>query len=145
MNSEANPTTTPGHYYLLLAREGWDWPDVHEFPDRDELAAFLKGVRRSATRAMKGFMFYGSRLYFSKGTDPFRYLLDGKEDPIPLFDVEVSREPDPEDFLHDDPDPEPDPELEAYLREQLDEGKRRRQPPKPEQRAGEGESQEPTG
>jgi hypothetical protein len=145
MNPEPSPSN-PGHYYLLLAREGWDWPDVHEFPNRDELVAFLKGVRKSATRAIKGFIFYGRRLYFSKGTYPFRFLLDGEEDPIALFDVEVSREPDPEDFLHDEPISEPDPEFETFLREQMDEAKRR-QPPKPDQRnrAGEGESPEATG
>jgi hypothetical protein len=58
----------------------------------------------------------------------------------------TSREPDPEDYLHDEPISEPDPEFEAFIREQMDEAKRR-QPPKPDQRnrAGEGESPEATG
>jgi hypothetical protein len=90
MNSEPSPSN-PGHFYLVLVREGWDWPEVHEFPNRDELVAFLKGVRRSASRAINGFIFYGSRLYFSKGTNPFRYLLDGDQDPIALFDVSLQR------------------------------------------------------
>jgi hypothetical protein len=130
MNPEPSPSN-PAHYYLLLVREGWDWPEVHEFPNRDELVVFLKGVRRSSLHAIKGFIFHGHRLYFSKGTYPFRYLLDGDQDPIPLFDVEISREPDPEDYLHDEPIPEPDPDFEAFLRSQLDQAKKA-QGPEPE-------------
>ena len=73
---------------------------------------FLKGVR-SCLR-VRAHLFCGRRLYISKG--PFRYLLDGKEDPIPLFDAVVCREPDPEDYLLDEPVPEPDPSYSDYLK-----------------------------
>jgi hypothetical protein len=71
---------------------------------------------------------------------------EGQEKPIPLFDVELCDEPDPNDYLWEEPEAEPPPGFEDFIREMSDEAKRR-QPPKPEQRnrAGEGESPEATG
>jgi hypothetical protein len=140
MTAESTPVD-PDPFHLLTVREGHEWPELHAFPNLDDLVAFLKQVRSSL--AIRAYIFRGHRLRISKG--PYRYLLNEKEEPIPLFDVELCDEPDPNDYLWEEPAVEPNPGFEEFLREQLEEEKRR-QPPKPEQRdrAGEGESPEPT-
>ena len=60
---------------------------------------------------VKTHIFYGRRLFLSKG--PYRCLLDGA-DRIPLFDVNVCYEPDPDDYLLDDPVKGPDPDYLAF-------------------------------
>jgi hypothetical protein len=114
MSAEAtsvDPKATP-LFHLVIVGEDGDWPEVHKFLSRDKLVAFLKAVKPSfPTRA---YIFCGRRLFISKG--PYRCLLDGKEDPIALFDVKVCREPDPDDFLWDDPVEEPDPGYVAFLK-----------------------------
>jgi hypothetical protein len=141
MTAESTPVD-PDPFHLLTVREGNEWPEINAFPTLGDLVAFLKKVR--SPLAIRAYLFRGRRLRISKG--PYRYLLDGQEKPIPLFDVVVCDEPDPDDYLWEEPEAEPPPGFEDFIREMSDEAKRR-QPPKPEQRdrAGEGESPEPTG
>jgi hypothetical protein len=95
-------------FHVVLAWDG-EWPVVKSFSTRTEFVAYLKRVQNRPTRA---FVFCGRRLLISKG--PYRCLLDGEEAPIPLFEVRVCGEADPEDYLWDDP-VEVDPDYAAAL------------------------------
>jgi hypothetical protein len=121
-----DPKATP-LFHLVMVSEGGDWPEVHDFLTRDELVAFLKGVKRSLpTRA---YIFCGRRLLLSKG--PYRCLLDDV-DRIPLFDVKVCYEPDPDDYLWDDPVKEPDSRHVAFLKSLKSGELDRREAPEPQ-------------
>jgi hypothetical protein len=96
--SAADPSTT-SLFYLVLVREDADWPELHTFSTRDALVAFLKDVKSGCR--VRAYIFRGRRLLLSKG--PHRCLLDGQEPPIPLFGTKVCRQPDPDDYLWDDP------------------------------------------